>query len=76
MGQQPITAISKSTMTLIHGSFSRDGIRIKREETARSVKILHMGQALPAFFWHWFCGDDDIFLCTFQVANDSVQSKY
>ena len=55
MGQQPIIAISKSTMTLIHGSFSRDGIRIKREDKARSVKILQMGQALPALFLHWFC---------------------
>ena len=65
---------------LIHGYSSRNGvIRIKREERARPVKIFHMDklhQLFPDFDFSDVDENDDIFLDTSQVTNDSTQSSY
>ena len=64
---------------LIHGFFSRDGIRIKDEERARPVKNFHVDklhQLFPDFDFGDVDEDDDIFLDASQVANDSAQSAY
>ena len=65
---------------LIHSCFSQDGfIRIKHEERARPVKILHMvklQQFFPDFDFGDADEDHDIFLDNSRVANDSTQYSY